>query len=73
VRFIKTFVLHIYVDPDAPERLCGDARPLDEPETYPFKNLVELEELLRRLTGKPSAPKISPTGRGTLPEEKGIK
>jgi hypothetical protein len=73
MRFNKTFVLHIYVDLDAPERLCGEARPLDEPESYPFKNQLEFAELLHRLTGKPSAPKIKPTGFDVQPEEKGIK
>jgi len=52
MRFIKTFVVHLYVYREAPERLCGDVRPLDEPKNYTFKNQVELEELLRRLIGK---------------------
>lgn len=73
MRFIKTFVLHVYFDPDEPERLCGDAQPLDELENYPFKNLVELEELLRRLISKPSTPNLDPTPRGSQPEEKEIK
>ncbi len=58
MRAIKTFILHLYVDPEAPERLCGNLRPLEEPESYPFKNKTQLEELLYRLirssTGLPA-------------------
>ena len=56
MRFIKTFVLHFYVDVDAPERICGNIRPLEDQEHYSFKNLVEFEEVLHRLIRKSSGP-----------------
>ncbi len=62
MRAIKTFVLHLYLDTEAPERVCGDVRPLEDPESYPFKNPIEFETLLRRLAGKPLAPKTPPPG-----------
>ena len=73
MRYIKTIVLHLYVDPAVPERLCGDMRPVEAPENYPFKNHVELEDLLRRLIGKPSMPRIKPSGGSAQPEEKGLE
>lgn len=52
MRSIKSFVLHIYIDPDAPERLCGDLRPLDGTQIYPFMNENEFEALLHQLLEK---------------------
>jgi hypothetical protein len=57
MRAIKTFVLHLYIDPDAPERLCGDVRLLEGRGNFSFKNQVELEELLHRLCKKPAIKK----------------
>jgi len=33
MQFIQTFILHLYVDPDKLERLCGDVRTLEERTT----------------------------------------
>ena len=73
MRYIKTIVMHLYVDPAVPERLCGDMRPVEAPENYPFKNHVELEELLRRLIGKPPISTINLNGCGAQPKEKGLE
>ena len=48
MRFVKTFVLRLFVDSNTPERVCGSVRRLDEPESHPFKNIGDLEEALRR-------------------------
>jgi hypothetical protein len=48
MRAIKTLVLHLYVDGSEPERLCGDVRFLDEREGVPFKNFLELKNILLR-------------------------
>jgi hypothetical protein len=61
MRFIKTFVLHLYVDLDTPERLCGNLHPLEKPASYLFKNQTELVKLLQwlietPLSSKPSSP-----------------
>lgn len=68
MRFTQTFVLHLYVDSEALERLCGNVRPLENPESFPFKNQLELEELLRRLIGKPPTLKVASPGADTCPE-----
>ncbi|MDD5368361.1 MAG: hypothetical protein PHQ40_04705 [Anaerolineaceae bacterium] len=62
MRFIKTFILHLFVDPAVPDRLCGDVRLLEEQANYPFKRQIELEELLHMLIGKSPAAMTHPTG-----------
>jgi hypothetical protein len=52
MRFIKTFVLRLYIDSTAPERLCGDVRPLDDGKSYPFKDGAGFVLVLNRLVGK---------------------
>ena len=46
MRFIKTFILHLYVDPEAPERLCGELNPLPDSKGHTFRNQAELIALL---------------------------
>ena len=53
MRFVQTFLLRIYVDTQSPDRLCGDLRPIDKRETYPFKNETGLMELLQQLSRPP--------------------
>ncbi len=48
MRLVKTFVLRLFVDSNAPDRTCGSVRLLDEPETYPFKDVGDLENILHR-------------------------
>lgn len=62
MRSIKTFILHLYMDAYVPERVCGDVRALEEDDGVPFKNILELENVLRRFIFK------SPTATGTRPE-----
>jgi hypothetical protein len=59
MRSIKTFVLHLYTDPEAPQRLCGEARLLEDVEFHSFKNAAELDALLRHLIDKTQV-RISP-------------
>lgn len=54
MRLIKTYLLRLYADTDASERICGDVRPLDEKQSYSFKNLDEFTVLLSQLVVKPS-------------------
>jgi hypothetical protein len=67
MRSIKTFVMHLYVDPDAPERLCGDVRLLEDMESHPFKNLRDLDALLRGLVGNPKSPELPLPGKDSRP------
>jgi hypothetical protein len=53
MRFIKTFILRLYIDPEMPEQLCGEVHPVEETGNHPFKNRTEFEELLQRLIRKP--------------------
>jgi hypothetical protein len=68
MRFIKSFVLHLYVDPDAPERLCGDVRLLEDTERHPFKDLHALDTLVRGLVGIPKPPENPVGGQNSQPE-----
>lgn len=52
MRFVKTFVLRLFVDSNAPERVCGDVRFLEERMSHPFKNVGELEDLLHHYVKK---------------------
>ena len=54
MRLTKTYLLRLYADTDASERICGDVRPLDEKQSYSFKNLDEFTVLMRQLATKPS-------------------
>ena len=42
MRLIKTFVLHLYVDTEASERLCGDLQAMPDRKSLAFKNQAEL-------------------------------
>jgi len=55
LRVIRTFILRLLVDPDEPETLRGDLRPLPEGEAQPFPDEQALLALLRRLAA-PSLP-----------------
>ncbi len=46
MRFIKSFVLHLYVDSEEPERICGDLLVVLDRKSRPFKNQAELSELI---------------------------
>jgi hypothetical protein len=54
MRLIKTYLLHLYTDTDVTERICGDIRPLDEDQSYPFKNIDDLVSRLHQWKLKPS-------------------
>jgi hypothetical protein len=57
MRLIKTYLLRLYTDTDAVERICGDIRPLDEDQSYPFKNIDDLLARLHQWVLKPSPDK----------------
>lgn len=52
MRFVQTFLLRLYVDTQFPDRLCGDLRPVEKRETFPFKNETGLMELLQQLSNQ---------------------
>lgn len=54
MRLIKTYLLRLYADTDASERICGNLQPLDEKQSYSFKNLTELTVLMLHFLEKPS-------------------
>jgi len=72
MRFIKTFVLHLYVDQEAPERLCGELNALPDGKAHSFRNQAELAELLlfggRMQPSSAQAPQESPTNEGLSDE-----
>ncbi len=39
MRLIKTYLLRLYADTDASERICGDVRLLDEKRSYSFSRI----------------------------------
>lgn len=47
MRFIKSFMLHLYVDSDDPERHCGDLQAVSDRKSQLFKNQSELISLLQ--------------------------
>lgn len=49
MRVIKTIVLRLYLDSDAPERLCGDIQLHPERKTLYFQNEEALVALLHQL------------------------
>lgn len=49
MRFIKTFILRLYIDPDVPDLLCGSLRHSSGRENFPFKNGAALIDLLHQL------------------------
>ena len=69
MRLIKTYLLRLYADTDASERICGDIRPFDEKQSYSFKNLDEFTALMRQLVVKPSH--STPPQKQTDSREKG--
>ncbi len=52
MRQIKTFILRLYIDSEAPERLCGDVQVLPKLKTFPYKNKESLIVLLHRLASQ---------------------
>lgn len=49
MRFIKSFVLRLYIDPDAPDLLCGTLQAPPDQEVFSFKNEAALITLLNQL------------------------
>ena len=47
MRFIKSFMLHLYVDSEDPERQCGDLQAVSDRKSQLFKNQSELINLLQ--------------------------
>jgi|WetSurMetagenome_2_1015567.scaffolds.fasta_scaffold1024054_1 hypothetical protein len=48
MRFIKTFIIHLYIDVDVPRQLCGNLNPLPGRKVFPFQNQAELSMLLQQ-------------------------
>lgn len=69
MRYLKTFVLHLYIDSTAPERVCGDVRLINEGEKHSFKHQNELEALLLRLIRKIVEPKTLLSGADAYENE----
>lgn len=57
MRLMKTFLLRFYTDTEVEERCCGDIRPLEENQSFPFKNMNEFTDLLQDLVKGPLHPK----------------
>lgn len=52
MRLIKTFILRLYTDPELREQVCGDLQVLAGRKTFPFKNNVELLNLIQKLANE---------------------
>jgi hypothetical protein len=52
MRFIRTFILRLYTDPEMREKICGDVQALPGCKPHPFKNYTELLDRLHQLTNK---------------------
>jgi len=50
MRFIKSFVLRLYIDPDAPDLFCGILQVPPDQEEFSFKNKAALITLLHQLS-----------------------
>jgi hypothetical protein len=48
MRFMKTFVMHLYIDLDATDQLCGNLKALPDSKVFSFKNQSELILLLQK-------------------------
>lgn len=48
MRFIKTFVVRLYVDSEESDRLCGNFRVLSDSRLISFKNQTDFILLLRQ-------------------------
>ncbi len=71
MRFIKSFVLRLYIDSDEPDLLCGDLQAPSDQERFPFKNEVTLVELLHQF-GALTAKNIHSNPRRPIHENKSI-
>lgn len=52
MRFVKTFVLHTYMDTELPGQICGNLQVLPKRKTSPFKNDSELLFLIQQLANE---------------------
>lgn len=50
MRFIKTFILRLYIDTDRREQICGDLQALPNSKSFPFKSEIDLNLLLQQFT-----------------------
>jgi hypothetical protein len=48
MRFVKTFILHLFIDTDTPNHLCGNLQPLTDQKLSSFRNKTELLGLLEK-------------------------
>ena len=55
MRFIKTFVLHLYIDSEADDLLCGDLKALADKKVHYFKCVSELAALLQSFRQAPGS------------------
>ncbi len=57
MRFMKSFILRLYIDSDVPDLLCGDVQIPSSQEIFSFKSedtLINLLHQLATLTSKNS-------------------
>jgi hypothetical protein len=49
MRMIKTFLMHLYVDHELREQICGDLQALPERKSFSFKTRMELLQLIQQM------------------------
>ena len=52
MRLVKTFILRLYIDLELEEQICGDLQALPGHKTFPFKNKMELLNLIHQLANE---------------------
>lgn len=52
MRLVKTFILRLYIDLGLEEQICGDLQALPGHKTSPFKNKMELLNLIHQLANE---------------------
>jgi len=71
MRFVKSFILRLYIDSDVPDLLCGDVQIASSQEIFSFKNEVTLINLLHQL-GILTSKNIQSNSRRSIHENESI-
>ncbi len=71
MRFVKSFILRLYIDSDVPDLLCGDVQIPSSQEIFSFKSEAALIKLLHQF-GILTAKNIHSNPRRSIHENESI-
>jgi hypothetical protein len=54
MRYIRTFLVHLYIDTETPRRVCGKLQALPDRKSYLFKSETALVDALIQLAQEPA-------------------